>query len=228
MTNIYWPLPEPNSLGGIIGADDVRDAIKATILLWSPFYLMAISETLAAQNRIGGTSGGFKQPPNPLPQFGTWVNEPTHRNFGTGEPAAFLVTVPATVGVPDLQSSGQYIATWRAQVEVQVFGTSWEEAADLSSWYEKVVRWCILQHRSLGGLAMTTKWTGASYSGTQHTSTRTVGEVAMGFDVMVEDVADVNRGPQTVPSPLAIPAQDPTVKTVIPDLSKTADTAPLP
>lgn len=211
--NPFWPLPYPDSLGGIIGADDVRDAVKATILEWSPFYLFAISGRLVAANKITA-----KQ--SPLPNFGKWVNDPTHRNLGTGEPAAFLVTVPATVGTPFQEGDGAYKAVFRSQVEVAVFGTSWEEAADRVSWYEKVVRACVIQHKDLGNFAMGVKWAGVQYSGEEHTSSRTVGIATLGFDVTVADVIDAGRGPATVPDPFAIPAQDPTVESVLVTVAK--------
>lgn len=214
MTNPYWPLPTPDSLGEIIGADDVRDNVKATIDTWAPFYLSALSARLATAGRIGGKG----QPNNPLPSFGTWTNQPAHRSWGTGQPAAYLVTVPATSGTPDLQGNRKYIAIWRVQVNIQVFGTTWQEAADLVSWYEKVVRWCVLQHRSLGGFAMSTKWAGVQYSATVHDSSRTLGQAVIGFDVQVGDVIDLGRGPSTVPT--GIPPQDPTVETVIVDLTR--------
>lgn len=212
MTNAYWPTPAPDSLGNILGADDVRDAVKATILTWSPYYLRALSSRLFDAGRIGKTVSGVKQPPYPLPPFGVWVNEPRFRNVGTGEPPAFLVTVPATVGTPDLHGDRSYTASWRVQVTVRVFGTSWEEAVDLVSWYEKVVRWSVIQHRSLGGLAMSTKWAGTQYTGEEHTSTRTEGQAVLGFDVQLADVVEV-RGPSVVPDDL--PGQDPSVETVL-------------
>ena len=221
----YWPTPTPDQLGAMIGADDVRDNVKATILTWSDYYLGVLSTRLAAAGRIGGVVDGVKQPPNPLPSFGKWVNEPKFRNLGTGEPASFLVTVPATTGTPVLQGNREYIATWRVQVEVRVFGTSWEEAADLTSWYEKVVRWCVLQHRSLGGFAMGTKWIGVQYTGEEHTSTRTVGRAVLGFDVEVADVTDV-RGPSIVPT--VPPGDDPTVLTEIITLTRIPDNQELP
>ena len=103
---------------------------------------------------------------------------------------------------------------------MQVFGTTWEEAADLGSWYEKVVRWCILQHRSLGGVAMSTKWMGNQYSGKEHSSTRTEGLIVMGFDVKLGNVIDVGRGPAEVPSPPVAPAPDPTVESTVVTVTK--------
>lgn len=221
--SIPFPAPIPDSLGPLLGADDVRDAVKATIDEWSEYYLSVISQRLAAADRIGGQS----QNPNPLPNFGTWVNDPTQRNFGTGQPAAFLVTVAATVGAPDVQGDGMVRAVWRANVSIQAFGTDWQEAADLTSWYEKCVRWCIQQHRSLGGFSTGSKWIGTSYSSKDHTSTRTLGIAAIGFDIGVANVINVRRGPATVPTQPGPPAQDPTVDDVIVELTKVPVTEPL-
>lgn len=213
--NPFWPQATPDSLGEIIGADDVRDALRATILEWAPYYLGVLSARLAAANRIGGIDAdGNTQPPNPLPNFGMWLDEPEYRSLGTGEPAAFLVTVPATVGAPELKADRSYIATWRAQVRIQVFGTVWEQARDLVSWYEKAVRWAVLQHRSLGGFAMATKWAGHSFTEDEHDSTRTVMSAYLGLDVTVDDVTDVARGPVTVPATFEPPPPNETTETV--------------
>lgn len=221
--NPYWPLPSPDALGGLIGADDVRNAVKDTILTWSPYYLAVVSQRLVADGLIGGNN----RVNAPLPDFGTWENEPEFRSLGTGQPAAFLVTSPSTVGTPSLEGNRTYRATWRAQVVLQVFGTQWEEAADLTSWYEKATRWCILQHRSLGQFAIGTKWVGNQYSGKVHTSSRTEAQCVMAFDVAVADVIDV-RGPSTVPAVPGPPNQDPTVLTTGIELVKVPDDETLP
>lgn len=220
-TNVYWPEPYPDSLGGLVGADDVRDNVESTIVTWSAFYLTALSGRLAFDNRIGGAN----QPPNPLPDFSDWPNQSQFRNYGVGQAASFYVTVPGTSGVPELQGNRNYIATWRAQVEVSVLGTTWKEAADLVSWYEKVVRWCIIQHRSLGGFAMATAWAGATYTPGEHTSTRTEANAILGLDVTVNDVIDATGGPATVPS--GIPTGDPTVLTTDVTIIKVPDTQPI-
>lgn len=222
-TNPYWPLVGPDSLGGLVGADDVRDNVKSIIDLWAPYYTAIVSNRLAAQGRIGGPG----QNPVPLPEFGTWANDPEHRSFGTGQPAAYLVTSPGTVGQPDLQGNHQYIAVWRAQVMVQVFGTDWQSTADLTSWYEKIVRWCVMQHRSLGGFAMGTSWVGAQYIGKEHTSTRTEGVVTLGFDVKVGNVLDIGAGPEFPPAGPAAPPDDTTVAEVITTLTKVPVIEPL-
>lgn len=222
-TNVAWPLPQPDALGELVGADDVRRAVKETILKWSPYYLAIVSQRLVS----AGIIGSARKPDSPLEPFGTWVNEPEFRSLGTGEPAAFLVTVPATVGSPELQGNRQYRVTWRAQVVLQIFGTSWEEAADRTSWYEKATRWSILQHRSLGEFATGTKWAGNQYSGKVHTSTRTEAQCVMAFDVGVANAIEI-RGPgNTVPEPFLPPADDPTVTSTITTVMRTSDFEPL-
>lgn len=220
--NPYWPAPQPDSLGMMAGADDVRDALKATIDTWSAYYVTILSQRLAEAGLIGGRD----QPPNPLQGFETFTNQPGYRNIGTGQPAVYLVTVAGTVGTPAMRGTGAIEAVYRANVEVHTFGTDWQEAADLTSWYEKAVRWSILQHRSLGGVANTTSWLGTSYSKGDaggHSSKRTEGIAQMGFNVKMPDVIDVFRGPSTVPvggGSGGPPPDDPTVDDVIFDLTK--------
>lgn len=210
--NPYWPLPLPDSIGALVGADDVRNAVKNTILEWSSYYLAIVSQRLVAQGRIGGTNlvGA------PLPGFGTWDNDPQFRSLGTGMPAAFLVTTPATVANSiELQGNRQYRAAWRAQVNLWVYGTTWEMADDITSWYEKAVRLCLLQHRTLGNqFATGTKWVGNSYTSEIHDSTRTIGKCAMAFDVLVNGPVIEVRGPATLPVPAVSLPDDPTVNTV--------------
>ncbi len=222
-TNPYWPLPAPDSLGGMVGADDVRNAVKCTIETWAPYYIAVLSQRLADAGRIGGAS----QNPDPLPNFGKWVNDPENRSFGTGKPAAFLVTSPATSGTPSRRGDGNYWATWRVQINVQVYGTSWEDAADLTSWYEKVVRWCLLQHASLDGTAKVTKWAGIRYAGKIHSATRTEGQAICAYDVVAANVVNDSRGPASPPVPQVPPPDDFTVLTTSVTLDKVPDTESL-
>lgn len=211
MTNTAWPLPVPDALGPIVGADDVADAVVATLKEWSPYYVAMVSGRVQGADKIGGRS----QPSAPIEQFSKWISEDEYRNVGSGRPASYEVRVPATVGVPERKGTGLYIATWRTQVTVQYWGTDWQEARDGTSWYEKVVRWSLLQHKSLGGFAQSTKWIGSSYARGGHTSSRTEGQCVMGFDVKVFDVVDDTRGPKVVPVPAVVPDQDPTVESTV-------------
>jgi hypothetical protein len=223
MTNVEWPLPQPDSLGPNLGADDVADAVVATLDEWTPFYVAMISGRVTAAGKIGGRS----QPTTPLAPFGHWINEDEYRNVGTGRPAGYEVRVPATVGEPRRKGSGLYVATWRVQVNVQYWGTDWQESRDGTSWYEKATRWSILQHRSLGGFANSTTWKGTSFQRGGHSSSRTEGIAVIGFDVEVLDSINDTRGPATVPAPPLVPDQDPTVATTSVTLTN-AGTGPLP
>lgn len=209
MTNVEWPLPVPDALGPNVGADDVADAVLVILDIWTPYYVAMISGRVQAAGKIGGRS----QPNAPLPPFGKWINEDEFRNVGTGRPAAYEVRVPATVGEPELRGNGNYDVTWRCQVNVQYWGTDWQEARDGASWYEKAVRWSILQHGALAGFANRTNWKGTSFQRGGHSSSRTEGIAVIGFDVRVRNTFDVTRGPTEVPSPPVVPDQDPTVET---------------
>jgi hypothetical protein len=217
-TNPYWPTATPDSIGPIIGADDVRDAVNTVIATWAPYYLGVLSAKLVAAGKLqAGTH---------LPAFGKWVDEPDFRSLGTGQPAACLVTSPGTVGQPVLQASGLYIATWRVQVAVQVFGTDWQQAADRTSWYEKAVRLSVLQNRSLGGFANATLWAGSAYERRWHEQTRTEGVATLGFDVEVFDVTSVLGGPDVVPDNFDVPPSNPTALTA--DVELVRDPTPGP
>lgn len=233
MSNIYFPQPEPDSLGAIVGSDDVRDAVAATIGTWSPFYIAVLSTRLAAAGKIGPTGplNGQNQPiiPTPLSAFGTWENEPTFRNVGTGMPAAYLVSSPGTAQRPERAGDGSWRAVYAAMVQVQVFGLDWQTTADLTSWYEKAVRWSIMQHRSLGGFAENTAWMGTVYEKGRHFAKRVEGVARIRFDVRVLDILEDNRGPKTLPPPpFVAPTLDPTVEYTGPGAMPTGTSADTP
>jgi hypothetical protein len=221
-TNPYWPLPSPDSLGTLVGADDVRNAVKRTITEWSPYYLAIVSERLVDEGIIGGPN----QQSAPLDNFGKWDREPINRSIGTGQPAAFLVTSPGTIGAPTLQGNRQYRATYRAIVTIFVFGTTWEQCSDRTSWYEKATRMSVLNNRGLYGLATGTKWLGSVPEALEHDSTRTLGQCKLTFDVAVPIAAEI-RGPASVPVPPVAPPQDPTVETTAVTLNLVPDTEAL-
>lgn len=214
MTSTYWPSPLPDALGPLLGADDVRDAVKATILLWSPYYLAVESRRLGTAGLIGGKN----QSAFPLAPFGTWINEPDFRSVGTGQPAAFLVRVLSSEN-DDAQGNGRVAATYKTAVTVQVFGTSWEEATDVTSYYEKAVRWCVMQHRSLGGLANSTKWLSTEYSAQEHSSSRTEGVAVLVFEVKLLNTINTLLGPLVPPANGQLPP-DFTAEEVLLDLTK--------
>lgn len=211
--NEFFQVSQPDDVGNIIGADDVRDQVKYIITKWAPFYTAVLSDRLVTAGKIGGDS----QVDAPLTNFGTWVNEPQYRSYGTGQSPTFLVTVPMTVGNPLLQANGRYIVVWRTQIVTQVFGTTWEEAADLISWYEKIVRWCILQNRSLEQFAMSTKWQGVTFRGDEHDGTRTVAQAVSLYDVQVRNAIDVLglAALTNPPFPPIAPPSDPTVESTL-------------
>lgn len=215
-SNPVWPVPEPDAAGPIRGADTARDAVRDTIDLWSPYYLGVLSKRLAATGRIQ----------KPLQHFGHWRNTPSYRSIGTGQPAAFMVTVAATMKDPDVQANGLVIATWRTQVRVLVYGTTWQQASDRTAWYEQAVLLSVLQHRGLGGVAKATKWAGSAYAVAEHTSTRTVQQVTIGLDVTLDNVLSVRAGPATPPTS-GTPGQDPTADDVVVNLTKVPITEPL-
>ena len=85
MTSVYWPLPSPDSLGTLVGADDVRNAVKDTITEWSPYYLAIISERLVDAGILPGADA-------PLDNFGKWDRD-TFRNYSTVSGVASEVTM---------------------------------------------------------------------------------------------------------------------------------------
>jgi hypothetical protein len=213
--NRYWPSAAPDPLGPLLGADDVRDATRAVIETWSPYYLSIVSQRLLAAGKLGEGSPY----PNPLRDFEYWTLEPSNRAGGTGSSPVFLVTVPNTIGKPRLRGNGTYISVWRSQVLVDVYGKTWEAAADLVSFYEKAVRLSVLQHRSLGGLAMSTSWQGTQLRASEHAGTRVEAQAILAFDVQVDGSASILGAPAAPLAPAQPPPADPTVETTVVQVS---------
>jgi hypothetical protein len=208
MTLIVTPTSTTDAYGPLLGADTARDAIKATLQLWTPSYIAAIS---AARGLPASGAGSMK----PVQD---WTIRPEYRTLPVSSSPAILVTCPGTVKgkAPTIHGDGNIRADWLTEVSIVVFGDDWEPTADLTTRYATAVRAAILQHRSLNGVALNTVWLGEQYAEVEHSSTRTLGVAVIHFAVTLDAVMNVQAGPITPPiaPAIAYPLPDnPRVKT---------------
>ena len=189
MTNAYWPTQTPDQFGPIVGGDDVRSALVATINLYAPSYIAEVSARMMASGAIA----------TPLDEFGTWRNEPDYRTLTTNRAPAYMVQVQGTQGVPETFGNGLVAAKWLVDVETVVWGTDWQDTQTLVLAYDKILRSIILQHRSLGGVVNGTAWLGTVYKELDRVNTRTLGGSTSRYAVTVLDSVNVNGGPLAAP-----------------------------
>jgi hypothetical protein len=172
-----------DSFGPLYGGHSVQEAFYNTLQEWLPTYIAEI-------NRQIGTTVLYE----PY----EYRHRPEFRTMPRGVSAAILVEVPNTIGTPQVYHN--VIRTdWRVEVMVYVYGTKdWQETQALTSAYAAAVRGAIIQHRGLGGFAVTTNWEGEQYLEGEHTSGRTTGVAHLRFSVTVGNAMNVFAG---TPSP---------------------------
>lgn len=194
MTDLYQP---------IIGADDVRAAYKAHLVAWTPAYLAEVA-------RQAGIA------PADQPRFESFEirSDNVLDNFAQ---------LPAlSVQCDEIEPIGSHAdgsIDVRANVIVRVYAgaTTHEESTQLVARMAKAVRAAVLQHRTIGGLALTTVWVSEVYAEPRpdERAEAFAGGAAIIFDSTVCDVTDHTAGPRTPPAdPLATPDDVPTADTV--------------
>jgi hypothetical protein len=77
--------------------------------------------------------------------------------------------------------------------------TSRETTADLVELYTAAVRMAMLQHPSLDGLALGTRWIDESYDELEYDDSRTIAAGLVNFGVDIDAVVDAFGGPKTPP-----------------------------
>jgi hypothetical protein len=204
-----WDLAyTPNEFGQVLGGGSVQEAFYNTLWKWFPTYVSEINRKLGSEILA-------------VPR--EWRFRPDYRPMPKKAEAAILVTVPHTVGTPEIFKAG-IRAQWRVDVMVYFFGTqNWQETQALTYAYAACVRTLILQQSDLGGLAQLTTWESEEYLEGEHSSTRTTGICHLSFIVTLGNVVDPDGGPA---SPLYAAPGTPTGPTTgsLPDQPNVATT----
>lgn len=174
----------PDVFGPIKGAGTVRQALQATIDLWSATYIAEVSAAVAV----------------PMEPFEHWDQLYTDRALPADLTATCWTTCFTTdpKTLPTRQGDGTWRARWLAQANLVVNGENWDTAADLMGWYMAAVRTLILQHRSLGGVVIDTVWIGEAMRPGQTSAARTVQTGVIQFAVTVDRMAVDSLGPAAV------------------------------
>lgn len=187
---VGFPVIEPDVFGPIVGADDVRDAVRDTIKQWSPVY---IAEMAARSDQ-------------PLVPFRHWETLYQYRELGASDGPACWVTCAGTFGEPQRQGNGNVKAVWIVDTHVVVYGLDWAETADLTAKYVKTVRALLLQQsvQPVTGTDGVVRWISESYAEVAHEARRSLGVGVSRFHITVDAVVNTAAGPFEVPvQPLA-------------------------
>lgn len=194
--------------GPILLGTSVTDAMEAHLKLWLPTYLAEMKRqhgvNLPAVRSYNFSSDVEKWPERQLP--------------------AVLVVSSGTADEPTMDGGGAYTATYTVGVGVVAAGRSEEETLQLAQAYAAAVRACVVQHPSLGGFALGTRWLGEEWDTIESSKARTLVGAQEVFVVTVKDVTTAHAGPG-VPNPAPnpnVPSADwPTVATHSEDIQLT-------
>jgi len=179
-------------LGPFIGPTHVRQAVKATLDRWAPFYVAEAIRQVGAD-------------PAEMPGFTDFVNQPLTSVVTHEEAPRYVVVVPGTLAPPERRGNGTYRAVWDVRIELWMWGADYQQTEDKLSNYLTALRQLLLQQASLGGFAESTTWRAERYAQVQggDTTYRTWGQAVLQVAVSVDGVVDAFAGP-------AVPPDDPT------------------
>lgn len=165
--------------GPVYGGHSVQEAVYNTLQKWLPSYIAEFNRSLGSKILV-----------EPF----EYRHRPEYRTLPRQASAAILISVPTTVGSPEVFQSGVR-ANWRVEALIYVYGTKdWQETEALTQAYAACVRTCIVQQRGLGGFAETTFWDGEEYLEGEHSSGRTTGIAHVRFVVTVGNAMNIYGG----------------------------------
>jgi hypothetical protein len=158
------------------GADDVCDAVVATVVAALPAFLERMEE-----------HGGLRLS---TPEA---TDMPSEEALLTGAGLvvpSFVVSSPGLAEPPVQHGDGSYTAAWVVVVTVFAHGASYGDTARRVRQYAKAVRACLVSNAALGGVATDVTWTGEEYDRIDAKNARTLGGCYVSFAVTVDDVLD--------------------------------------
>lgn len=168
--------------GDIYGGNSVQEAMYNTLEKWFPTYIAEFNRKLGSEV---------------LEVPFEYRHRPDYRTLPRNAQAAVLVTVPGTVGRPEVFQD-RVRAYYSVDALVYVYGTKdWQETEALTQAYAACIRACIIQQRGLGGFAENTIWDGEEYLEGEHSSGRTTGIAHVHFVVSVSNTMNIYGGPPT-------------------------------
>jgi len=172
-----------DAYGDIYGGHSVQEMVYNTLEKWFPAYIAEFNRKLGSE---------VLQVPF------EYRHRPDFRTLPRNAQAAVLISVPGTVGRPEVFQAGVR-AYYHVDALVYVYGTKdWQETEALTQAYATCIRACIIQNRGLGGYAENTVWDGEEYLEGEHSSGRTTGIAHVRFIVTLSNTMNIYGG---VPSP---------------------------
>jgi hypothetical protein len=173
--------------GNIITADELENAVEATLRLWFRTYL----------NEIELQKG--------VPDFGlvnprSVVRHVELIDFPEEQLPRLMIVSPGMAKPPLMEGDGTYRGFWRIGISLINSARDRDSTNRNSKWYAGAIRAIILQHRSLGGFADGVSWEDENYMDGPVEADRTLALCTNEFIVEVEGIVDRKSGP-AVPEP---------------------------
>jgi hypothetical protein len=183
------------SLGPIIHAGMVRDAIRDTIAYWDRTYLDGLA-------RLDGQDPMFAA--GQFPEIRSFPDALDTSKFPEDQLPSCVVVVPGTAERPVKAGSGKMRAKWACALGVVVSGPSLERTIRLAQLYTAAIRTLLLQHPGLNVPGDPTFSSGIVWTEERYTDNlirsedlRTMAAGLMRFTVDTDSVVDVSQGPLT-------------------------------
>lgn len=162
--------------GEIVTAGLVRSAIKGILLGHLAPVLAVVAERQGFDPASVSAPAGYGASANP--------------DEVEALQAMGIIVVPGMSDQPVKRSDGSYELAWDAAVAIVCSARTRDEGQALSEIYGAAVRACILQHRSLAGVAETTVWTDESHEEIAYDTGRSVWAATLVFAVTCRSVVD--------------------------------------
>lgn len=171
--------------GQIMTAGAVRNALRATLAEYLPDVLAVVAER-----------AGF-DPDVVLPPRGYGASADPE---DVGDQPLGVIVAPGMSGQPVHRGNGLYELPWDAAVAIVVSAPTRDQGQALSEVYGAAVRAAIMQHPSLGGLAVSTRWVDERHEEIAFSSGRSVWAPQLVFAITVSAAVDgyATAGPNPI------------------------------
>jgi hypothetical protein len=181
--------------GRIVSANDVEQAVLATLKKWSSTYIAEL------ERQHGYTAGE-------LQRVRGWVLAPTFDKWPEDQLPGVLVVSPGLIPPPMRDGDGTYRATWSVDVGCCCSARDQQRSHELAQMFVAAHKAIVLQRPSLGGFATACKWMNESYDALAYDDTRSLYAGYATFAIEVANVVTTLAGPTSTDDPLT-PDTDP-------------------
>lgn len=180
-------------IGPLIGADDVCEAIEATLTTWMP-------SVLAELHAVGKPS---------LPVPATYEQLPDEATSTTAQFPAVIISSPGLADTPERHGDGSYTLCWAAVVSFILRQGSYRATAKAVRVYATAVRTAVEQHGvDIAGSQVT--YTDENYARLPSAAARTLGMGHVAFEVIVPNAMNDSEGADAPPTPPDLTPDAPT------------------